>query len=53
VQWWGAAGGGHGVAPAGAKPGERGKMITGQYFEAFPSHAAELGKPLDPALGER
>lgn len=50
VQWWGTAGGFHGLAPAPAKPGERGKNIHGQYFEAFPGHAAELEKPMDAAL---
>ena len=51
VQWWATAGGLHGLA-AGT-PGERGKNIVGQYFEAFPSHAAELEKPLDAATRER
>jgi len=50
VQWWGTAGGLHGLAPMPAKPGERGKNIHGQYYEAFPGHAVELEKPLDEAL---
>ncbi|HEY5315510.1 MAG TPA: FAD-dependent oxidoreductase [Pirellulales bacterium] len=53
VQWWGTAGGFHGLAPLPAKPGQRGKNITGQYYEAFPNHAAELDRPLDAALAER
>ena len=53
LQWWGTAGGLHGIAPPPAKPGERGALIVGQYFRAFPGHAAELEKPLDPALAER
>src|SRR5204863_491684 len=46
-------GGRHGLAPTPAKPGERGKNIFSQYYEAFPSHATELDKPLDAALAER
>ncbi len=53
VQWWGTAGGLHGLAPMPAKPGERGKNIHGQYFEANPGHTAELAQPLDVALAER
>jgi hypothetical protein len=53
VQWWGTAGGLHGLAPMPAKPGERGKNIHGQYFEAFPGHAAELDRVLDDALAEK
>jgi hypothetical protein len=53
VQWWGTAGGLHGLAPAPEKPGQRGKNIVGQYYEASPGHAAELDKPLDPALEAR
>lgn len=50
VQWWGTVGGLHGLAPMPEKPGERGKNLHGQYYEAFPGHAAELDKPLDPIL---
>jgi hypothetical protein len=50
VQWWGTLGGWHGVSPSPKKPGERGKFIVGQYYEAFPGHAVELGKDLDPQL---
>src|SRR5262249_39956546 len=53
VQWWGTAGGLHGLAPTPAKPGQRGKNLHGQYFEAFPNHAAELDRVLDDALAEK
>ena len=53
VQWWGTAGGLHGLSPAFEKPGKRGKNIEGQYFEAFPGHAAELGRSLDAGLAAR
>jgi hypothetical protein len=50
VQWWGTAGGLHGLAATPEKPGQRGKNIFSQYYETFPGHAAELDKPLDPEL---
>lgn len=50
VQWWGSLGGWHGLAPTPGKPGQRGEQIEGQYFKAFPGHAAELGKVLNPEL---
>jgi hypothetical protein len=53
VQWWGARGGLHGLAPMPAKPGQRGKKLHGQYYEANPGHAVELGRPLDVALALR
>ena len=53
VQWWGTAGGLHGLSPALEKPGQRGKNIVGQYFEAFPGHAAELDRALDVATAQR
>lgn len=53
VQWWGTLGGLHGLAPQPDKPGQRGQNIHGQYFEAFPGHAAELDKPLDAELRDR
>ena len=53
VQWWAAAGGLHGLAPMPEKPGQRGKNLHGQYYEAFPNHAAELDKPLDDALAAK
>ena len=53
VQQWGMLGGWHGLEPAPAKPGTRGKPITSQYFEAFPGHAAKLDTRLSPAVRER
>ncbi len=53
VQWWGGLGGLHGLEPAPAKPGTRGKHIISQYFEAFPGHAVKLHEPLDKALRKR
>jgi hypothetical protein len=53
VQWWGTAGGLHGLQPMPAKPGQRGKNLHGQYYEANPGHAADLDKALDAALAER
>ncbi|MFP6764848.1 MAG: FAD-dependent oxidoreductase [Planctomycetaceae bacterium] len=53
VQWWGGLGGLHGMEPAPAKPGSRGKHIVSQYFKAFPGHAANLDRPLDEELSRR
>jgi hypothetical protein len=53
VQWWGSVGGLHGLAPMPAKPGQRGRNLHGQYFEANPGHAVELDKPLDAGLAKR
>ncbi len=53
VQWWGTLGGLHGLQPMPAKPGQRGKNLHGQYYEANPGHEAELGKPLDATLAGR
>ena len=53
VQWWGTAGGLHGLAPQPEKPGQRGAQIIGQHFEAFPGHAAELGRVLDESTAAR
>jgi hypothetical protein len=50
VQWWAARGGLHGLNPPPAKPGDRGKHLVGQYYEAYPGHAADLDKPLDAAV---
>lgn len=49
VQWWGSLGGWHGLesAPEG---NPRGKLIHGQYYEAFVRHAANLDEPLTDAL---
>jgi hypothetical protein len=52
VQRWGTAGGFHGLA-ATPKGSPRGRNITGQYYEAFPHHAADLAAVLDPAVEER
>ncbi|HWA97994.1 MAG TPA: FAD-dependent oxidoreductase [Pirellulales bacterium] len=53
AQWWGTAGGFHGLAATPKKPGQRGKNIVGQYYEAFPDHAAQLEMVLDAALAAR
>lgn len=53
VQWWGTAGGFHGLAPKPAIPGPRGKSICSQYYEAFPEHAADLDRPLDAPTAAR
>jgi hypothetical protein len=53
VQWWATAGGFHGLAPTPAAGALRGKQIVGQYFEAFPHHAAELDLVLDETLAQR
>lgn len=58
VQWWGSIGGWHGVTAAPGVPGERGKniQVSGvptQYYEAYPHHAAELERVLDPLLARR
>lgn len=50
VQWWGTQGGLHGLYETPDEPGQRGANIIGQYYEAFPYHAAELDKPLEPKL---
>jgi hypothetical protein len=53
VQWWGTSGGLHGLASTPVKPGQRGRNISGQYYEAYPFHAAELDLPLQPHLKVR
>ncbi|MEZ6128675.1 MAG: FAD-dependent oxidoreductase [Planctomycetaceae bacterium] len=53
VQWWGLQGGWHGLAPHPEKPGQRGRNLHGQYFEANPGHAADLQKPMDEATARR
>lgn len=50
VQWWGTAGGFHGLAPMPKQKGQRGKQIHGQYFEAFPYHSADLDSILIPPV---
>ncbi len=53
VQWWGTQGGLHGLAPMPAKPGQRGKNLHGQYYEANPGHEVGLAQVLDQPLLER
>ena len=53
VQWWAGMGGLHGLEPAPAKPGVRGKHIVSQYFEAFPEHEVKLDMRLDQTLAQR
>lgn len=52
VQWWGTVGGLHGLHPQPDKPGQRGKNLDGQYYEAFPGHAVELQRPLTKELAK-
>ncbi len=52
VQWWGTQGGLHGLHPPGQKPGQRGPLITSQYYEAFPGHTVEVDRPLDDPTRE-
>ncbi len=47
VQWWGTAGGLHGLNPMPEKPGQRGENLHGQYFKANPGHEATLTQPLE------
>ena len=53
VQWWATQGGLHGLAPTPAKPGQRGEQIDGQYYRAYPDHAARLETLLTPDLRRR
>ena len=53
VQWWGTAGGLHGLEPMPAKPGQRGRNLHGQYFEANPGHEVGLDKALNSTLRAR
>ncbi len=49
VQWWGTAGGLHGLAPSPA--GSRlGRQIEGQHSEGWRNHTADLGRVLDSEL---
>jgi hypothetical protein len=52
VQWWGTQGGLHGLEPAPKTLGERGELITSQYYKAYPRHAAKLDQPLTAELRE-
>ena len=53
VQWWGMQGGLHGLFPMPEKPGQRGRNIHGQYFEANPGHTADLDMAIDDKLMRR
>ncbi len=53
VQWWGALGGLHRLAPMPKKPGERGAKIHGQYYQATPGHEVGLDLPLTEELRQR
>lgn len=46
AQWWGTAGGFHGLHPPLAKDELRAKRIVGQYYEAFPRHDIGPDRPL-------
>ena len=52
VQWWGTAGGLHGLAPrpTGARLG---KQIAGQHAEGWLKHTADLARVLDAPLAAR
>jgi hypothetical protein len=53
VQWWGMQGGLHGLFPMPEKPGQRGRNLHGQYFEANPGHTVDLDLPIDDKLMRR
>ncbi len=53
VQWWGTLGGLHGLAPMPDKPGQRGKNLHGQYFEANSGQTADLEEQITPQLAKR
>ncbi len=53
VQWWGIQGGLHGLAPMPEKPGQRGRNLHGQYFEANPGHAVGLDVVVDEKTASR
>ena len=52
VQWWGTAGGLHGLEGLRNRPGVRGKKRHGQYSEAAPGHAVQLAVVLDADTAE-
>src|SRR5690606_18853338 len=52
VQWWGTAGGLHGLASRSTRS-LRGKTIEGQHTEAWLNHTADLSQVLDPDLARR
>ena len=53
VQWWGLQGGLHGLNPMPEKPGQRGRNLHGQYYEAAPGHEAQLDAVLDDRTASR
>ena len=53
VQWWGTHGGLHGLQPAFKKPGQRGELLTSQYYKAFPGHAVKLKQRLSDKTRRR
>lgn len=53
VQWWGTQGGLHGLVAKPDKPGQRGRNLHGQYFEANPGHAAQMEAVLDDKTASR
>ena len=53
VQWWGTAGGLHGLEGERSANAVRGKKLHGQYSEAAPGHAADLARVLDDDLAEK
>ena len=52
VQWWGTAGGLHGLAPM-PKGSRLGPQIEGQHSEGWLNHTADLDRVLDAELGRR
>lgn len=53
VQWLGSHGFFHGLHDTKGKPLPKPKSLGGQYNEAFPFHAVEMGKLLDVATEEK
>jgi hypothetical protein len=53
VQWWGTAGGLHGLHPDVTDPRPRGRRTTSQYSTAAPHHEAGLDQPLSEDLYKR
>lgn len=53
VQWWGTAGGLHGLYPDVTNPKPRGSRIISQYSTASPHHEAALNRPLSENVHRR
>ncbi len=53
IQWWGTIGGLHGLEPMPGNPGQRGKNLHGQYFEANPGHEVKPRETVSPELYKR